>query len=81
MTPSGAGPRATGEGLRPRGRVGQGPVRLPWGWAPDSEWGRVPCERPEDEPQTPSGAGPRATAEGLGHRRRLGQGPVRLPKG
>ena len=36
------GPRATAEGLGPRIRVGQGPVRPPRGWAPESEWGRAP---------------------------------------
>ena len=60
--PSGAGPRATAEGLGPRSRVGQGPERPPRGWAPEAEWGRAPCNRRGAGPQKLSGAGPRATA-------------------
>ena len=44
------------------------PVRPPWGWAPEAEWGKALCDRRGAGPQKPSGAGPRATAEGLGPR-------------
>ena len=71
----------TAEGLGPKIRLGQGPVRLPRGWAPKSDWGRAPCNRPGARPQSPSGAGPGETAEGLGPRIRVGQGPVRPLRG
>ena len=56
-------------------------MRTPKGWAPESEWGRAPCDRRGAEPQNPIGAALRTTADGLGPTIRLGQGPVRPPKG
>ena len=71
----------TAEGLGPGIRVGKGPMRLPRGWAPKTDWGKAPCDRRGAGTRNPLGARPRATAEGLGPRIRVGQAPVRPLRG
>ena len=70
----------TAEGLGPKIRLGQGPVRPRRGW-PQNQSGTGPREAAEGQgPRIRLGQGP-VGPEGLGPEIRVGQGPVKPPRG